>query len=160
MKQDRIVPIFGCQVFETINSQYCSHWSFSGITQYVWFWEPMLLEAWECRQARGHGKVVLSWHTIQATSGATVSHAIFLSRNLDDDSSFDVGMIRFHNSKTLSGQAAQGLYEIILREDFAKMGELTGSSMFSLGVRAQKPLFQVRGCLYSEIFKKCHTCNN
>jgi hypothetical protein len=76
-----------------------------------------------------------------------VSHAIFLSRNLDNDSNFEAGMISFQNGKTLSSQADKDLYEIILTEDFVKMGELTGSIMFSLGVWAQKPLFQVRGCL-------------
>jgi hypothetical protein len=32
-------------------------------------------------------------------------------------------------------QAAQGLYEITLREEFSKMNELTGSIMLSLGIR-------------------------
>jgi hypothetical protein len=27
MKQDRIIPVFHCPVFETIVSQYCGHWS-------------------------------------------------------------------------------------------------------------------------------------
>jgi hypothetical protein len=86
------------------------------------------------KSQKSRASVPLSRHTIQATNGATMSHAISLSRNLDDDSSFEVGIISFHNSKTLSSQAAQGLYEIILREEFAKMGELTGSIMLSSGV--------------------------
>ncbi len=33
MKQDRIIPIFRCQVIETIVSNYCSHWSSAGVTR-------------------------------------------------------------------------------------------------------------------------------
>jgi hypothetical protein len=49
------------------------------VTRYIQFREPKPLEAWGCRQARAHAKVVLSGPTIQATIGATVSPAIFLS---------------------------------------------------------------------------------
>jgi hypothetical protein len=63
---------------------------------------------------------------IKATIGATMSHAIFLSGNLEDNSNCKAGVISFPNGKTMWGQAAQGLYEITLSEEFAKMNELTG----------------------------------
>ncbi len=50
-KQERIIPIFCCQVIETIVSLYCGHWSSAGVTSYVRFREPEALEALECRQA-------------------------------------------------------------------------------------------------------------
>ncbi len=117
--------------------QYCCHWSSAGVTRYIWFREPKPLEAWECRQARTHGKVVLSEHTIQAAIGATVSQATFLSGNLDDNSNCEAGMINFPNGKILGGQAALGLYEIALRKKFAKMSELTGSLTLSSGLQAR-----------------------
>jgi hypothetical protein len=46
--------------------------------------------------------------------GATVSHAVFLSSVMDDDSNCESAIINFPNGKTLSGQVAQGLYEITL----------------------------------------------
>jgi hypothetical protein len=67
IKQDIIIPIFSCQVIETIVSQYCGHWSSAGITRYIRFREPKALEAWECRQARTHGKVIIEGCTVQAT---------------------------------------------------------------------------------------------
>jgi hypothetical protein len=109
-------------------SQYCGHWSSAGVTLYIQFREPKALEAWECRQARTHGKVgkvVIGCRTIQATIGATVSHAIFLSGGMDDISNCEAGVISFPDGKAMSGQAAQGLYEIMLCEEFAKMNELT-----------------------------------
>jgi hypothetical protein len=45
-------------------------------------------------------------------------------------------MISFANVKTLGRQAAQGLYEITLREEFAKMNELMGSITLSSGIHA------------------------
>jgi hypothetical protein len=37
----------------------------------------------------------------------------------------------------MSSQAAEGLYEITLREEFAKMNELTGSITLSSGIKAR-----------------------
>jgi hypothetical protein len=78
LKQDR------WKVIKMIVSQYYSHWSSAGVTRYIRVRELKPLEAWECRQAGTHGKVFLSGRTIQATIGATISHAIFLSGGLDD----------------------------------------------------------------------------
>jgi hypothetical protein len=104
IKQDRIIPIFRCQVIETIVSQYFGHWPPAGITRYILFREPKVLEAWECRQARMHGKVVIGGSTVQATIRATTSHAMFLSGAMDDDSNYEAGIISFPKGKTLSGQ--------------------------------------------------------
>jgi hypothetical protein len=54
-------------------------------------------------------EVVLSGHTIQATIGWTVTHAIFLDLDLDDGRNCEEGTISFPNRKALGGQAAQGL---------------------------------------------------
>jgi hypothetical protein len=64
---------------------------------------------------------------IQATIGATASYAIFLTGSLDDDSNLEAGVISFSNGKNMGCQTSQGLYKIMLREEFAKMNELTGS---------------------------------
>jgi hypothetical protein len=47
--------------------------------------------------------------------------SVFLSGNLDDDSSCAVGKIIFPTGKTMGGQTTQGLYEIMLRDEFPKM---------------------------------------
>jgi hypothetical protein len=73
------------------------------------FREPHSLEAWECRQAITQGKVIISGRTIQATIGAMVSHAVFLSSGLGDGSNCEAEVISFPDGKTLGRQAAQGL---------------------------------------------------
>jgi hypothetical protein len=52
---------------------------------------------------------------------------MFLARDLDDDSNCEVGTVTLRDGKVLGGMASQGLYEITLREEFARMNELTGS---------------------------------
>jgi hypothetical protein len=48
--------------------------------------------------------------------GATISHTMFLTGGLDDESRCKVGVVTLLDSRVLNGQVAQGLYEIILRE--------------------------------------------
>jgi hypothetical protein len=60
IKQDRMIPVFRCVVIETIVSQYCGMFSAAGVTRYLSFREPRTLKAWECRQARKNGKVVIN----------------------------------------------------------------------------------------------------
>jgi hypothetical protein len=94
------------------------------------------LEAWECRQARKNGKVVINGRSFQAKIGSIASHAMFLSGGLDDGSNCEAGIISFPNGKAIGGQAAQGLYEITLREEFARLNELTGSLTLTSDVQA------------------------
>jgi hypothetical protein len=59
---------------------------------------------------------------------------MFLAGGLDDKSNCEVGIITFPNGQTLGGQPAQGLYEITLREEFARLNDLTGSLTLTSGV--------------------------
>jgi hypothetical protein len=136
IKQDRMIPVFRCVVMETIVSQYCGHFSAAGVTRYIQFREPRTLEAWECWQARKNGKVIINGRTFQAKIGSMASHTMFLSGGLDDKSNCDVGVISFPNGQALGGQAAQGLYEITLREEYTRLNELTGSLTLASGVQA------------------------
>jgi hypothetical protein len=52
---------------------------------------------------------------------------MFLSRGLDDESRCNVGMATLPSGKVLNGLASQGLYEVTLREEFARLNKLTGS---------------------------------
>jgi hypothetical protein len=47
-----------------------------------------------------------------------------------------VGIVTLPDGKVLNGQVAQGLYEITLREEFARLNELTGSLTLTSGVQA------------------------
>jgi hypothetical protein len=84
------------------------------------------------------GKVIINRRILQAKIGATVSHAMFLSLTMDNDSNCETGIISFPNGKTLGGQTAQGLYEVMLREEFARLNKLARSLTLTLGVQATR----------------------
>jgi hypothetical protein len=107
------------------------------VTRYLKFRELKPLEAWECRLARKTGKLVINGRSVRGKTGTTVSHTMFLSGNLDDDSRCEVGAVTLQSGRMLSGMASQGLYEITLREEFARMNELTGSLTLTSGVQAR-----------------------
>ncbi len=60
----------------------------------------------------------------------------YLAGGRDDDSRCGIGIVTLPDGKVLDGQAAQGLYEITLREEFARLNELTGSLTLTSGVQA------------------------
>jgi hypothetical protein len=135
IKQDRMMPVFRCIVIETIISQYCGMFSAASVARYIRFREQRMLEAWECRQARKSGKIIINGRTFQGKIGATASHSMFLAGGLDDKSRCEVGIGTLPNGQALSGQAAQGLYEITLREETARLNELTGSLTLTSGMQ-------------------------
>jgi hypothetical protein len=69
IKQDRMISVFRCIIIETIISQYCGMFSAVGVARYIRFWEPRTLEAWECRQARKNGKIIINAGHFKARSG-------------------------------------------------------------------------------------------
>ncbi len=79
--------------------------------------------------------------------GATVSHTMFLAGDLDDDDNCEVGAITTTGGKALKGVAAQGLYEITLWEEFARMNELTGRLTLTSGVQARATDKSISGSL-------------
>ncbi len=104
IKQDRMIPVFRCIVVE-----YCGMLSAAGVTQYIRFRELKPLEAWECRQARLSGQIIINGRTVKDKIGATASHSMYLAGGLDDKSRCEVGIVTLPDGKVLNGQVAQGL---------------------------------------------------
>jgi hypothetical protein len=137
IKQDRMIPVFRCTVIETLVAQHCGMFSHVGVTRYLKFRELKPMEPWECRKAKASGSILINGHPVDGKVGATVSHTMFLARDLDDEDNCEVGTVTTSGGTTLKGMAAQGLYEITLREEFASMNELTGSLTLTSGVQAR-----------------------
>jgi hypothetical protein len=137
IKPDRMIPVFRCVVVKTLVAQFCGMFSAPGVTRYIRFWELKPLKAWECRKARQSGQILISRQTVKGKIGATASHSMFLSGGLGNDSRCEVGMVTLPDGKVLNGLAAQGLYEITLREEFARLNELTGSLTLTSGMQAR-----------------------
>jgi hypothetical protein len=86
IKQDRMMPLFQCIVIETLISQYCGMFLAAGVAKYIRFRELRALEAWECRQVRKSGKIVINGRTLEGKIGATTSYSMYLAGGLDDES--------------------------------------------------------------------------
>ncbi len=131
-----MITVFRCIVIETLVAQYCGMFSAAGVTRYIRFRELKPLEDWECRQARLNGQIHINGKVLKGKIGATASHSMYLTGGLDDESRCEVGVVTLPDGKVLTGQVAQGLYEITLREEFARLNELTGSLTLTSGVQA------------------------
>jgi hypothetical protein len=55
--------------------------------------------------------VYINGKTIAGKIGATISHTMFLSGGLDDESRCEVGSVTLPDGRVLNGQVAQGLYD-------------------------------------------------
>ncbi len=108
-----------------------------GVTRYLKFRELKPMEAWECRKARTSGSILINGHPVDGKVGATVSHTMFPAGDLDNDDNCEVGTVTTSGGMALKGVVAQGLYEITLTEEFARMNELTGSLTLTSGVQAR-----------------------
>ncbi len=64
------------------------------------------LEAWECRKARRNGQLLINGRPVEGKIGTTVSHTMFLSGSLDDDSNCEVGAVTLQDGKVLGGMAS------------------------------------------------------
>jgi hypothetical protein len=62
---------------------------------------------------------------------------MFLSGGLDVERRCEVGMATLPNGKVLNILASQGLCEITLRDEFARLNKLTGSLTLTSGVQAR-----------------------
>ncbi len=69
--------------------------------------------------------------------GATASHLTYLSGNMDFDSNWEAGIIRFLDRKIMKGQTAHDIYKIILKEEFAKIDVLMGPSQYLLACKQE-----------------------
>ncbi len=103
VKQDRMIPVFRCMVVETLVTQYCGMFSAAGVKRYIRCRELRPLEAWECRQARLNGQVHINRKTVAGKISATVSHTMFLTGGLDDESRCEVGIVTFPDGRVLNG---------------------------------------------------------
>jgi hypothetical protein len=132
-----MILVFRCVVVETLVAQYCGMFSAAGVTRYIRFRELKPLEAWECRKARRSDQLTINGWTVSGKIGATASHTMFLSGGLDVERRCEVGMATLPNGKVLNILASQGLYEITLRDEFARLNELTGSLTLTSEVQAR-----------------------
>ncbi len=125
MKLDHIIPVFRCQIIETIIPQYCRHWSFH---REILVYQLHGAQDHESMGMLSSKSLQMSCTSLADGSGqnrSIVSHSVYLSRNMVDDRNCKVGIIKFPVEKTLGGQIAQTVCEIKFKEEFAKVNKHT-----------------------------------
>jgi hypothetical protein len=121
IKRERTINVFRCQVLETLVSQYCGHSSAAGVTRYLRFREPLLVEANSCRKALSEdGNISIANRNFRARIGTTTSHSFFVAGGLDDGHHCQTGSVSM-GDKVLKYQATQTILEVALMEEFVKV---------------------------------------
>ncbi len=90
---------FKRQIIETIISLCFGDRSSAGMSRYIRFRGTKAVKAWEWCIVKVDGQVTC-WATVLAKKGGTVSHSVYLSRNMDDDSNCGI-IFQFSEGKTM-----------------------------------------------------------
>jgi len=137
MRRERIISVQRCTVMESTFSQYCGHSSAAGVTRYMKFREPRLVEAQHCREAFAHGgKIKINNEEFKATIGTTTSHSTYAAGDLDDAHHCSTGTLTA-GGKKLGYQTASNVYEVTLVEESARVNDLTGMIRLSDRIMAK-----------------------
>jgi len=136
-RRETVVPIFRCQIFETVFTQYCGHSSAAGVLRYLKFRQPLLVEPAVCRAAKARkGKISVNGQEINGKIGGFTTHTYYLVGGVDESYRCEVGTINTGTLK-LDYQTAQTALEVALYEDFGKINELTGYITLPGGIQVK-----------------------
>ena len=129
-KKERLVQVTRCTATETIKTAHCGWQSHSGPERYAKFHDPITIEPADCRLAAKTGRFKLHGkeHPFEMNfrQGVTVD----LVGGLDSYGNCRVGVFDF-NGVTLENQMASAMYEIYVRQEWAKANDLTGTIKLS-----------------------------
>jgi len=133
------VPIFRCQVTETVISQYCGYFSRAGVTWFSKFFGPKIVDPQSCCRAfKNKGQIEIGRKIYFAAIGTSTSQSDFLVGVLDDENNCETGI--FHDGKTgksFGGQTETSVLEISLSEENGFVSELSGEIRLSEGLVAK-----------------------
>jgi hypothetical protein len=135
-KRERTVPIFRCHVVESVFSQYCGHSSAAGVTRYLKFCEPLLVNPVDCAAAKDNGgNITINGKVFTARIGSRTSHSFFVAGSLDARHNCQTGTVTYGNS-VIDYQSTQSVLEISLMEEFGKINDMTGTIKLPVNIQA------------------------
>jgi hypothetical protein len=71
-------------VVESVFSQYCGHSSAAGVTRYLKFREPLIVDPVECARAKySNSNITINGKMFSACIGSQTSHSFFIAGSLD-----------------------------------------------------------------------------
>jgi hypothetical protein len=130
IKKERLVQVFRCRASQTIESAYCGFQSCSGVEQYEKFHEPIMIEPADCRLAAKTGRFKLNGKEYLFEMNVRRSVIVNLVGGLDNNRNCEVGMFKV-GGVPLRSQVVRAMYEIYVRQEWARANDLTGSIKLS-----------------------------
>jgi hypothetical protein len=139
IKKERLVQVTRCTATQTIKSVYCGFQSRSGLERYAKFHDPMVIEPADCRMAAKTGRFKLNRKDYPFEMNVRRAIIVDLVGGLDKDGNCEVGLYEV-NGMPLRNQMATGMYEIYVRQEWARANDLTGTIKLSEGTTTDRTL--------------------
>jgi hypothetical protein len=130
IKKERLVQVTRCTATQTIESVHCVFQSHSGPEQYAKFHDPIVIEPADCRQAAKTGRFKLGGKDYPFEMNVRRSVIVDLVGGLDNNGNCEVGLYEV-NGVPLRSQMATAMYEIYIRQEWARANDLTGTIKLS-----------------------------
>ncbi len=126
IKKERLVQVTRCTAIQTIKSVYCGFQSRSGPERYAKFRDPIVIEPADCRQAAKTGRFKLNGKDYPFEMNVRRAIIVDLVGGLDNDGNCEVGLYEV-KGVPLRNQMATAMYEIYVRQEWARANDLTGT---------------------------------
>jgi hypothetical protein len=126
IKKEWLVQVTRCTATQTIKSVYCGFQSHSGLERYAKFHDPIVIEPADCRQATKTGRFKLNGKDYLFEMNVRRAIIVDLMGGLDNDGNCEVGLYEV-NGVLLRNQMATAMYEIYVRQEWARANALTGT---------------------------------
>ncbi len=134
IQKEQLIKVTRCWVYETITLQYCGWQSRAGVVQYLKFREPLTIEPSDCRILAKTYKIKINSKEQDFEMGVTTSFSTYLKGGLDVGNNCEVGVYEV-NKVELGGQVTQAIYEVNIRQEWAKVNDLTGTLKLAESLR-------------------------
>jgi hypothetical protein len=130
IKKERLVQVTRCTATQTIKSMYCGFQSRLGPERYAKFPDQILIESADCQQAAKTGQFKLGGKDYPFEMNVRRSVIVDLVGELDNNGNCEVGLYEV-NGVPLKSQMATAMYEIYVRQEWARANDLTGTIKLS-----------------------------
>jgi hypothetical protein len=130
IKKERLVQVTRCTAMQTIKSVYCGWQSRTVPERYAIFHNPIVIEPADCRMAAKTGRFKLNGKDYPFKMNVRKAVIVDLVGSLDNYGNCEVGLFEF-NSVTLKNQMATAMYEIYVRQEWARANDLTATIKLS-----------------------------
>ena len=135
LKRERLIKITRCHVVQSVFSQYCGWQSRAGVVRYLKFREPYTVEPSACRGAIKTGMLKIEKKSYLVKEGAIQSFTDFTEGSLDLGHNCQVGT-HTHGEAVLDRQVTQTVWEVSVRQEWARVNEVSGLIITTSGLIA------------------------